>query len=310
MKKASRMNVSRPVPQNADAILAELHLPSERGAVPAAEPVEEIRFGAVLREYRNRARLSQQALAEIMGVSRNTVINWETDKNKPEYDVLPKLCSVLGLTLGILFGPASAERLSPSEQRLLGNYRQLSPIGKNVVAKMTSAMLDEEFRAKDTLMAASFRLFAEYDSAAAAGSGCEFSDHAPSPVILRLNGRNDQADAVVRVAGDSMVPAYRNGDSVYFRYADAAESGADVVCATSRGAIVKRIGNDGSLYSVNPAFPFDMDTEADNVRIIGVVTGIVAPKDLPESADEPLLRDIFHDELAAFRKQYGMSEWE
>lgn len=310
MKKPPRANASRTISQGTDAILTELHLPSERSTEPAAEPIGEIRFGSVLKEYRGRARLSQQALADIMGVSRNTVINWETDKNKPEYDVLPKLCSVLGLTLGTLFGMGSAERISPPEQRLLGNFRQLSPIGKNVVAKMTAAMLDEELRAKDSMLAASFRLFAEYDSAAAAGTGCEFSDHTPAPVVLRKNGRNDHADAVVRVSGDSMLPAYRDGDAVYFRYADAAESGADVVCSTNRGAIVKRVDDDGSLYSVNPALPFDMNTEADNVRIIGVVTGVVAPKDIPEQTDEALLRDIFHDELTAFREQYGLSEWE
>lgn len=308
MKKASRTQNSRSIPQEADALLAELHLPSESGTKPSAAPVGEIRFGSVLKEYRSRARFSQQALADIMGVSRNTVINWENDKNKPEYDVLPKLCSVLGLTLGTLFGTDSADRLSPPEQRLLGNFRQLSPIGKSVVAKMTAAMLDEEFRAKDMLMAASFRVFAEYDSAAAAESGCEFSDHAPAPLILRLNGRNDCADAVVHVSGDSMLPAYRDGDLLYFRYADTAEYGADVVCSMGRSAAVRRVGNDGRLYSVNSALPCDLNTEADNCRIIGIVTGIVAPKDIPEQADDALLRDIFHDELAAFREKYGLSD--
>ena len=146
-------NGSQSIPQDADALPAELRFPSEDRQVPVA-PVEEIRFGAVLKQYRNRAGLSQAELADIMGVSRNTVINWEADRNKPEFDMLPELCTVLGLTLGTLFGTDSADRLSPGEQRLISNYRRLSRIGKNVVAKMTAAMLDEELRAMDEVLAA------------------------------------------------------------------------------------------------------------------------------------------------------------
>ena len=111
-------------------------------------------LGAVLRDARRRQGISQKDLALRLHVTRNTVINWEADRNKPEFDMLPELCTVLGLTLGTLFGTDSADRLSPGEQRLIGNYRRLSRIGKNVVAKMTAAMLDEELRAMDEVLAA------------------------------------------------------------------------------------------------------------------------------------------------------------
>lgn len=271
---------------------------------------DTIRFGATLKERRMKLRFSQQALAELMDVSRNTVINWEADRNKPEYDVLPRLCEVLDLSLGELFGTDYPEKADPQERRLLSTYRQLSPGGRRLAERVVSTMLDEELRRQDEELASSFRVFAEYYSAVAAGSGCEFGDRKPGPILLKKNGRNDRADAVVRVSGDSMEPVYRDGDLLYFRYADDAPAGADAVCSTGRGAIVKRVDDDGTLYSVNPARPFSMKTEGDNVRILGTVTGVVAPADEPDPKDAGLLREIFHDELQDFRKQYGLDEWE
>ncbi len=271
---------------------------------------DTIRFGPVLKERRNRLRLSQQALAELMDVSRNTVINWEVDRSKPEYDVLPRLCAVLDLSLGELFGSDYPEHADEQERRLLNSFRQLSPVGKRTAERVLSVMLDEELRNRDEELAVSFRLFAEYYSPVAAGSGCEFGDRRPGPVFLRKNGRNDRADAVIRVSGDSMEPVYHDGDLLYFRYEDDAPPGSDAVCSTVRGAIVKRVDADGSLCSVNPARPFDMKTEGDSVRVLGIITGAVEPADRPEPQDLGLLREIFHDELKSFRDQYLLDEWD
>ena len=279
----------------------------QRGDVLMADT---IRFGSILREQRNKARLSQQALAELMNVSRNTVINWEADKNRPDYEVLPRLCEVLGLSLGELFGTGFPDDADSSERRLLQDYRRLSPSGKRMAGKMLSVMLDEELRAREEELVSSFRIFAEYYSAAAAGTGCEFGDLKPMPVILRKNSRNEHADAIVRVCGDSMEPVYRDGDFLYFRYTDDAGPGSDVVCSTEHGAIVKRVASDGTLCSVNSARPFGMKSEADNIHILGIVTGLFIPDDKPEDSDRDILQDIFHDELYCFRKQYQIGDWD
>ena len=65
-----------------------VHLPNsdaQNDAVPS--------FGAVLRKYRNKNEMSQPELAEIMGISRNTITNWENDKCRPEVDSIRTLCS-------------------------------------------------------------------------------------------------------------------------------------------------------------------------------------------------------------------------
>ena len=55
-------------------------------------------FGERLLEYRNRVGLSQEKLAEQIGVTRQTVSKWETNQSTPDFDKIIPLCEVLGIT--------------------------------------------------------------------------------------------------------------------------------------------------------------------------------------------------------------------
>lgn len=55
-------------------------------------------FGERLLEYRNRVGLSQERLAEKIGVTRQTVSKWETNQSTPDFDKIVPLCEVLGIT--------------------------------------------------------------------------------------------------------------------------------------------------------------------------------------------------------------------
>ena len=303
--------------------------------------------GARIRAARKQAGLSQQALADLLLVSRNTVVNWEAGRCATDYKTALKLCDVLGLSPEDLSlsggsevfrgkseaGTASAiPRPAPSEPypfdsgelRFLQLYRQLSPVGRRRAQIALEAQLNAEVQARQaiTVPAAGtapgrgsppgnvFRLFADYPGTAASGPGSEFVDTRPEPVLLRKNPRNERADAVVRVSGDSMEPVYHDGDYLYFHFTNSARSGTDVVCSTIHGAVVKRMGEDGGLYSVNPERPFQMKTEADNVRLLGVVTGVASPEDWPSPAERDELSVRFQAEERDFRRKYRLENWE
>lgn len=53
-------------------------------------------FGEFLKKYRNKKRISQEALAEHLHVSRQTISNWENNKNFPNMELLNELCEFLG----------------------------------------------------------------------------------------------------------------------------------------------------------------------------------------------------------------------
>lgn len=54
--------------------------------------------GARLRELREAARLSQQELADVLAVSRETVARWETDQREPNWTNVRAMAAALGTT--------------------------------------------------------------------------------------------------------------------------------------------------------------------------------------------------------------------
>ncbi|MBO4399096.1 MAG: helix-turn-helix domain-containing protein [Lachnospiraceae bacterium] len=55
-----------------------------------------------MKKYRSEAGLSQDALAEKIYVSRQTISNWETGKNYPDINSLIRMSEVFGITVDTL----------------------------------------------------------------------------------------------------------------------------------------------------------------------------------------------------------------
>lgn len=55
-------------------------------------------LGERLYQYRKNVNLSQDTLAEKVGVTRQTISKWETDQSTPEFSKLQPLCETFGIT--------------------------------------------------------------------------------------------------------------------------------------------------------------------------------------------------------------------
>ena len=272
--------------------------------------IPKVPMAEAIKTYRKAAKLSQQSLADQLHVTRNTVINWESGHYRPDADLFPQLCRILGITLNDLFGiaPGQAEAISAQEQRLIHQYRLLRPLSRRVVERMLEDILEEETLEATRLLNSSAIGIAVISSRAAAGNGSGYSD---IPVedyrFVFANGRNRKADAIIQVRGDSMLPVYHENDWVYVQYTPSADIGEDVICSSRAGMHIKRLGENGP-YSVNKEFPFTLTSEDDHVRIVGRVLGIADPgSDFPGAADAALLADLRSDEIREFRKSHGLS---
>ena len=127
---------------------------AQKSAPQTLQPA--LQFGSILKEHRKKARISQKDFADMMHVTRNTVINWEADKSKPDYSLIPEVCTLLNIKLHELFRMQAENGLSDLEERVVGNLRQLNPTSRRVVDKMVSTMVDEELRAKDQALKKTF----------------------------------------------------------------------------------------------------------------------------------------------------------
>ncbi|MCI9177144.1 MAG: helix-turn-helix transcriptional regulator [Clostridia bacterium] len=55
-------------------------------------------LGERLLKYRTEAKMSQDILAEKLGVTRQTISKWETDQSTPEFNKILPLCQIYGIT--------------------------------------------------------------------------------------------------------------------------------------------------------------------------------------------------------------------
>ncbi|MDR3076166.1 MAG: helix-turn-helix transcriptional regulator [Synergistaceae bacterium] len=60
-----------------------------------------------IKEAREKLGISQVDLAEMAGVSRASIVNWETAKRIPSVEILKKLAEVLKTSLSFLVGESS-----------------------------------------------------------------------------------------------------------------------------------------------------------------------------------------------------------
>ena len=252
-------------------------------------------FGAVLKEARKNAGLLQKDVAEALHVNRATIISWENDKFKPDADLIPELCGLLGISVSTLFGEGD-EPASFRLQLLNRSFQALEEDDQLVALRIVQAMQEEREAQRSRDARANYTVLPQQAGAVAAGVGYEVPAMPPVPRFVRCSSKSARADALVRVDGDSMEPVYHDGDLLFFRWTENAYPKQDAVCSTTDGMIVKRVAPDGTLYSVNPERPFE-NYEDKNVRIVGVVTGVAEEEDFPDKKEEPFLNQVFEEEL-------------
>ncbi len=59
-------------------------------------------LGDRIKEYRTKAKLSQEKVAELVGVSRQAVTKWEANQSFPSTDNLFKIAEIFGITVDML----------------------------------------------------------------------------------------------------------------------------------------------------------------------------------------------------------------
>lgn len=90
-----------------------------------------------LRERRESLKISQIELAEKVGVTQNTISQWETGSRRPNIDMLVKLTEVFGCTADELLG---IDRRKPAEEE------KPETRGQEISVRMSEALADARKR--------------------------------------------------------------------------------------------------------------------------------------------------------------------
>ena len=103
-----------------------------------------------IRYARQQAHLSQQKLADAVGVKQSTVAAWESGRNEPDAEMIRTIAVTCGVTADFLVGmPADYAGVPDAVRELAEKMATLSAHDRSVLEKVIAAMMANEAEEKN-----------------------------------------------------------------------------------------------------------------------------------------------------------------
>lgn len=181
----------------------------------------------IIRFLRLKANLTQDKFAESIGVTTNTIQNWESGNKKPSLKAILTISDFFNVSTDYLLGRTSNIinknlKLSTDEEKLISDYQMLDEQGKNIVRTICYMEIGrtKSLRQTHNINYVSHknpeRYIPKYATPAAAGISAPLDGDDFEMILVDDNIPAD-ADFAVNISGNSMLPYISDGDVVYVK---------------------------------------------------------------------------------------------
>ena len=241
---------------------------------PVAKPVLPV-ICERIHHFRDLMGMEQKALADLIGVTANSISNWENGRSRPDVNLLPAICNALNITLYELFNMDDPTiKYTARQQMLVDEFTSLSEGHKKAVENLIDTLSQVE--AAENCPELTVLTYFSRRLAAGFGDPTEFEDEGED-VYVYSSPDVDRADCIFTVNGNSMEPDFRSGQDVLVQRIpngpdlQFGEIGAFII---GNETYIKEYQEDG-LHSLNPDYDTMHFYESDSVYLIGRVLGIL-----------------------------------
>ncbi len=208
-------------------------------------------LGTRLKNQRKSKKLTQQQIADAIGVSKTSVIYWEKDENLPKHDSLMSLAQILGVTSDYLLSGKGGDSLDK-------NVTTPFPIAGRLVPVISWVQAGTWTTADSVPM------------------GTEFKEWLPPNPKCGKNGYG------LIVVGESMSPDFRPSDKIYvnpdFQISDLKTGDLVIVaCDGETEATFKKLiveSNGMYLEPLNPKWHEKIIPLREGCKLVGKVVGL------------------------------------
>lgn len=222
-----------------------------------------IYIGNKIRYYRNLNKMTQQELADKIGIGKAAISNYESGYRTPQQNRLFELSEALKISVNDLFPPTTEEK-SPVD-KIIDVSSQLHEMRQQKVYNFAEHQLEEQNKVKETV-----RVYGD----AAAGAPIDYVDGFVDEEEVETVPEG--ANRALRIKGNSMSPLLKDGQLVFYKAQPQLENGQVGIFEIHGEAVTcKRYKVDFDdqkimLQSENPEYE-DMIFNGNEVRILGEV---------------------------------------
>lgn len=208
-------------------------------------------LGTRLKALRKTQKVTQQQLADAIGVSKTSVIYWEKDDNLPKHESLMALSKVLSVTPDFLLSGKSSGN---SETNLSAPF----PISGRLIPVISWVQAGA------------------WTTVEAVPAGTQFEEWLPPNPKCGKHGYG------LEVSGESMLPDFRPGDKIYvnpdFQVSDLKTGDLVIVsCEGDKAATFKKLiveTDNMYLQPLNPEWSEKAIALEDGCKLVGKVVGL------------------------------------
>lgn len=232
-------------------------------------------IGNVLKQLRERKKLSMANVASALGVSLSAYQKYENNSRDVSTSLLNAFADFYGVTTDYLLGrEQKGVQLIPlaapvDDDKFIEIYSQLPEYAKQIfidtMIKLSEAGKRNEEDLAELLLPLS-------ECAASAGRGNWIDEEYTVRVKVRSTEQSRRANIVIPVSGDSMEPLYSDGDKVLVKIQPDIEPGEVGIFIVDGEGFIKKKGS-GELISINPEYDNIPIKESTDYRCFGKVLG-------------------------------------
>lgn len=236
-----------------------------------------------LKKSRQRIGLTQQQIANALGITKSTYCGYETGKRQPDLAKLRRLALLLCTSVDELLGLTGSENdytVSPAEYELVRLFRLMDAHGQ----RMVRVILEEEGIRMHKQLCADMLQTSSSDTVllriAKQAITCESSTYLGPDAFVHIRVRREllpeNVAYALNVRGNSLLPRYKDQDILLI--AETRPHSGEIGVFLRDGLGFIRLTGYSELLSVNPAYPpIPLD---DSIRPCGTVIGVLHPEDI------------------------------
>lgn len=244
-------------------------------------------YGSKIKQFRIRANMTAEQLADILQIAKSSVRNWECGLTRPDPEYLYRMFSILDVEPNEFFGIGGIGTiLTPKEKDILHFYRNLDSRSQRDLELFVKTLISSARMRNLNKVYYSICPVPDHERYLAAGSiGEDWPDNPErNDILLYADKTVKETDEIFTVSGDSMEPQFHNGDKVLVKYCTEIRNGdIGAYHVPGIGGVIKQKAHD-RLHSLNPDYD-DIFPYEEGANLVGRVIGIIDKDMIPPLAE-------------------------